>query len=68
VNNEGFDSVATHNKGLKTRFITNFDVSQNVSFKFPEHVEINPDIQGAFLNKMGLRNRILNRIRELLFS
>lgn len=68
VNNDGFDAVATHNKGLKTRFITNFDVSQNTSFKFPEYVEINPDILGAFLNKMGLRNRILNRIRELLFS
>jgi hypothetical protein len=68
VDNVGFDRVATHNKGLKMRFITNFDVSQNVSFTFPEHIDINPDIQVEFLNKMGLTNRILNRIWEILFK
>jgi len=68
ITNLGFDALATHNKGIKTRFITDFDVSQNVSFKFPDHVEINPDKQGAFLNKLGLKNRILNRISEILFK
>ena len=68
VNNEGFDSVATHNKGLKTRFITNFDTSEKLSFTFPERIEINPIIQAAFSTKLGLKNRILNRIKEFLFT
>lgn len=66
VNNDGFDAVATHNKGLKKRFITNFDLSKKVSFKFPEVIEISHFIQHAFYNRLGLTNRILNRIRELL--
>jgi hypothetical protein len=68
VNNEGFDSLATHNKGLKSRFETNFDTSEKRSFSFPDRIEINPIIQADFSTKMGLKNRILNRVKELLFT
>ena len=68
VNNEGFDALATHNKGLKTRFITNFDTSNKVSFKFPEKIQINIALQSEFLNKMSFTNRIYNRILEFFFT
>jgi hypothetical protein len=68
VNNEGFDCFATHNKGLKTRFNTNFDTSENRTFTFPDSIEINSIIQANFSMKMGLKNRILNRIKEFIFT
>lgn len=68
VNNEGFDNYATNNKGLKSRFNTNFDTSEKLSFSFPESNEINPIIQAAFSTKMGLKSRILNRIKEIIFT
>jgi hypothetical protein len=66
VNNEGFDAVATHNKGLKTRYITKFDTSNRFDFHFPEKNEINLQMQHALINKMSYKNRILNKILECL--
>lgn len=67
VNNNGFDALATHNKGLKTRFITNFDLSEKCSFEFHTDIQINKEIQMAFLKKMSLKARLINRLTEFVF-
>jgi hypothetical protein len=66
VNNEGFDAVATHNKGLKARYITKFDISNRLDFIYPDRNEINLKMQQAFLDKMSFKNRIFNKILECL--
>jgi len=66
VNNEGFDDVATHNTGLKTRYITKFDTSNRLDFNYPSRNEIDLQMQHAFLDKLSLKNRILNKILECL--
>jgi len=68
VNNEGFDDLATHNKGLKTRYFTKFDTTDKVIFDFPEIVQINTSLQNAFIKKVSLRSRLINKILEFLFK
>jgi len=67
IDNNGFDTIATHTSGLKNRYLTSFDNSNKMYFKFPEVIEINRKLQLAFANKMGFRTRLINKIKELLF-
>lgn len=65
VNNIGFDQFATHTVGIKDRFETMTDHSNNKDFLFPEKVEIDLYYQNQFLSKFNLLNRIKNKIKEL---
>lgn len=65
VNNIGFDQFATHTVGIKDRFETITDHSNNIDFLFPEKVEIDLYYQNQFLSKFNLLNRIKNKIKEL---
>ncbi len=68
IDNNGFDAIATHTSGLKSRYITPFDSSDNSNFNFPEKIEINKKLQLAFANKMGFRTRLINKFKELFFK
>jgi len=65
IDNNGFDQEATHNKGIKSRFITGFDRSEKIDFDFPDLIEIDLKRQKRFQRKLSLPIRILNKIKEL---
>lgn len=64
IDNNGFDAIATHNSGLKNRYLTSFDRSGDLNFNFPERIEINKQIQIAFADKMSIRTRLINKVKE----
>jgi len=68
IDNNGFDDQATHNSGLKNRYLTSFDNSNKKYFKFPEVIEINKQLQLGFANKMSFRIRIINKFKEIFFK
>jgi hypothetical protein len=68
IDNNGFDAVATHNSGLKNRYLTSLDRSDNMNFNFPDRIEINKQLQLAFTSKMGLRTRLINKLKELFLK
>ncbi len=65
VDNAGFDNIATHNKGLKNRFITPLDTTDKIHFRLPQFIQLNQDKQSQLLYKMGLINRAINKIVEI---
>ncbi len=65
IDNNGFDAIATHTSGLKSRYLTSFDCSNKAHFNFPERIEINSILQSEFANKMGVRTRLINKFKEL---
>lgn len=67
ISNEGFDEFATNTVGLKDRYITNIDIESQIDFKFLNEIRMNNSIQDEFLKKFGLKARLINKIRELLF-
>jgi hypothetical protein len=67
IDNNGFDSIATHTNGLKSRYLTSFDSSDKTNFNFSDKIEINKKLQLAFANKMGFRTRLINKFKELFF-
>lgn len=66
IDNNGFDAIATHNSGLKKRYLTSFDSSNNSHFNFPDQIEINRQMQLAFAEKMSIKTRLINKIKEFL--
>lgn len=66
VSNEGFDQFATHTKGSKSRYIPSIDTGGNSNFSFPEQIEITQFYQKKFQDKMGLRERIISRVKTIL--
>lgn len=68
IDNNGFDAIATHNSGLKNRYLTSFDRSGNMNFNFPERIEINKQIQIAFADKMSIKTRLINKVKEFFFK
>jgi hypothetical protein len=67
IDNNGFDAIATHNVGLKNRYLTSFDKTDNLIFKFPDKIEINPVLQKSFAFKMSFRIRLINKLKEKFF-
>ena len=67
IDNNGFDTIATHTSGLKSRYLTSFDSSDKTNFNFPDKMEINKNLQLAFANKMGFRTRLISKFKELFF-
>jgi len=68
IDNNGFDTFATHNSGLKNRYLTSFDSSNNTNFNFPKQIEINKQIQLAFAEKLSIRTRLINKIKEFFYK
>jgi hypothetical protein len=68
VDNNGWDLFATNTKGLKDRYKTQIDVSNNVEFRFPQDSGIIDENQKTFLKKMNFKARIINKFREQLYS
>ncbi len=64
VENIGFDNFATHTVGLKNRFETKIDSSDEINFIFPNNIEVSTHYQTQFLRKFGFFNRFLNKILE----
>ena len=64
VINNGWDEFASNNKGSGFRFKTDFDQSSNLNFKFPETLEIKPEVQKKFL----IRNGIWARTKNILID
>lgn len=64
IDNNGFDIIATHNSGLKNRYLTPFDSSDNRNFNFPDQIEVNKHIQLAFALKMSFKTRLINKLKE----
>lgn len=62
VTNNGWDEFASNNKGSGFRFKTDFDQSNNLNFKFPETLEIKPEVQKKFLSRNGIWARIKNKL------
>ena len=67
IDNNGFDAIATHNSGLKNRYLTSFDNSDNFIFKFPDKIEINVELQKSFVYKMSFTTRFINKLKEKFF-
>lgn len=67
IDNNGFDTIATHNSGLKNRYVTSFDNSDNLTFKFPDKIEINAELQKSFAFKMSFKTRLINKLKEKFF-
>lgn len=68
IDNNGFDAIATHNSGLKKRYLTSFDSSNTTNFNFPNQIEINRQMQLAFAEKMSIKTRLINKIKEFFFK
>jgi hypothetical protein len=68
IDNNGFDNEATHNKGLKSRFITSIDSTHNMKFILPYDAVIDEVRQEVFLKKLSLKTRIINKIKEIFFK
>jgi hypothetical protein len=68
IDNNGFDSIATHTSGLKNRYLTPFDKSGVTNFSFPESIQIDKKIQLAFEKKMSIKTRLINKIKELFLK
>ncbi|NRT13283.1 sugar transferase [Flavobacterium sp. 14A] len=66
ISNEGFDEFATNTVGLKDRYLTNIDTVNEVEFEFLKDCDINSVRQKEFLNKFSLKERIKNKVREIL--
>jgi hypothetical protein len=66
VTNNGWDEFASNNKGKGIRFITDFDLSNNLNFKFPESLEIETDAQNKFLTRNGIWVRIKNKFIDFI--
>jgi len=67
IDNNGFDDLATHNSGRKSRYITAFDESNSRNFIFPENIEINTEQQKSFIIKMSFTNRLINKVKEICY-
>jgi hypothetical protein len=65
IDNNGFDLLATHNKGLKDRYVTSFDSSDKIIFNLPDKIEIDKYYQTEYLKKFSIRTRLLNKVKEL---
>lgn len=68
IDNNGFDTEATHNTGIKSRFITSFDLTNNIEFIFPENVSINGAKQRVFSAKLGFKTRLINKLKEFFLK
>lgn len=68
INNNGFDINATNTIGINNRYLTDFDISNNTNFDFPEVIEINEKYQKALKRKMGILSRLVNKIREIILK
>ncbi|KHJ38171.1 hypothetical protein PBAC_17120 [Pedobacter glucosidilyticus] len=68
IDNNGFDTEATHNTGIKSRFITSFDLTNNIEFTFPENVIIDEAKQRVFSEKLGFKTRLINKIKEFFLK
>jgi len=67
VDNAGFDNLATHNKGLKNRYKTVLDGSEKKIFHLPSIIAVNKVKQKAFLSKMSIKSRAINKLNEYFF-
>ncbi len=68
INNNGFDINATNTIGINNRYLTDFDISNNTNFDFPEVIEINEKYQKALKRKMGILSRLANKIKEIILK
>lgn len=68
INNNGFDINATNTIGINNRYLTDFDISNNTNFDFPEVIEINEKYQKALKRKMGILSRLVNKIKEIILK
>ena len=67
VTNSGFDSFATHTKGLDNRYQTILDSGEIRNFKLNSHVLLSKEYQASFLKKFSIWPRLINKVREILF-
>jgi hypothetical protein len=65
--NNGWDQFATNTKGIPDRYISNLDISETLNFQFPILTEIDISFQKQFINRLSLKNRIINKLREHYF-
>lgn len=66
VYNNGFDAFATHTNGSDKRYLPYLDTEHSMDFVFPETVELHPDYQRKFRNKMSVFSRIKSKIETIL--
>lgn len=66
INNNGFDNDATHTTGSVTRYNTAIDESGNLDFISPNIIASDPFFQKAFQRKMGIKSRIISRLKTLI--
>lgn len=66
VYNEGFDEDATHTNGSEKRYIPRLDTKNSQIFSFPKLIEVDEFYQKAFQRKMGIRERIVSKLRTLI--
>jgi hypothetical protein len=67
VYNNGFDDLATHNKGSKKRFFTKVDLSNNLVFDFPPNIDIDKVILRKFKKINSIKTRICNKLINIFF-
>jgi GNT-I family len=66
VYNDGFDEHATHTRGSNLRFKPVLDGSGRSSFVFPTQIKADKVFQQRFRKKLGVRARILSRVRTVI--
>ena len=66
VNNEGFDADATHTSGSASRYTTKIDSSGYKEFLTPETIMNTKELQYKFQQKMGLKARIISKLRTII--
>jgi hypothetical protein len=62
VYNNGFDDLATHNKGSNKRFFTKVDLSDNLVFDFPPNIDTDKVILRKFKKINSIKTRICNKL------
>ena len=67
IYNNGFDDLATHNKGSNRRFHTPIDESNNVKFTFPLTIEIDKLALKNFNKINNFRARIYYKLLNIFF-
>jgi hypothetical protein len=65
VYNNGFDNLATHNKGKNIRFHNQIDESNNLKFTYPLSIKIDKIVLKKFNKFNSIRSRIYYKLLNI---